>query len=134
MLHPFHSLTIPFAIVTGIFLWISSLATGWTANYLALTRMEHAISHSLRIRRRLGTVRANTMAHWVKHHAAGSVGYVVLGFSSAPFPSWSGCLEFPSRSATSLSPQPVSAMLSTRSGWRGPSVLPMSPFLLRVFS
>jgi site-specific recombinase len=80
MLHPFHSLTIPFAIVTGIFLWISSLANGWMANYLALTRMEHAISHSLRIRRRLGPVRANTIAQWVKHHAAGSVGYVVLGF------------------------------------------------------
>jgi len=80
MLSPFHSLTIPFAIVTGVFLWLSSLATGWTANYLALTRMEPAIVNSLRIRRRLGAARANAIAHWVKHHAAGSVGYVVLGF------------------------------------------------------
>jgi site-specific recombinase len=80
MLHPLLSATIPFAIVTGIFLWLSSLATGWTANYLALTRMESAIANSLRIRRRLGPARANTIALWVKHHAAGSVGYVVLGF------------------------------------------------------
>ncbi len=80
MLHPLLSATIPFAIVTGIFLWISSLATGWTANYLALTRMESAIANSLRIRRRLGSARANAIAHWVKHHAAGSVGYIVLGF------------------------------------------------------
>src|SRR3984957_4309604 len=80
MLSPIHSLTIPFAIVTGVFLWLSSLATGWTANYLALTRMESAIGNSLRIRRRLGPKRANSIAHWVKHHAAGSVGYVVLGF------------------------------------------------------
>jgi len=79
MLFPLHSLTIPFAIVTGVFLWLSSLATGWTANYLALTRMESAISRSLRIRHRLGAERANAIAHWVKHHAAGSVGYIVLG-------------------------------------------------------
>jgi site-specific recombinase len=80
MLHPLHSLTIPFAIVTGIFLWVSSLATGWAANYFALSRMESAIVHSLRIRRRLGPERAHVLAHWVKHHAAGSIGYVVLGF------------------------------------------------------
>ena len=70
----------PFAIATGVLLWISSLATGWTANYVALARMESAIAHSLRIRRRLGSARANAIAHWVKHHAAGSVGYIVLGF------------------------------------------------------
>jgi site-specific recombinase len=80
MLFPFSSLTIPFAIVTGVFLWLSSLATGWTANYLALTRMESAIANSLRIRRQLGAAPANSIAHWVKHHAAGSAGYIVLGF------------------------------------------------------
>src|ERR1700722_18104653 len=79
MLFPLHSLTIPFAIVTGVFLWLSSLATGWMANYVAVTRMESAIAHSLRIRRRLGATRANALAHWLKHHAAGSFGYIVLG-------------------------------------------------------
>ncbi len=79
MLFPLHSLTIPFAIITGVFLWLSSLATGWVANYVAITRMESAISHSLRIRQKLGPTRANALAHWVKHHAAGSVGYIVLG-------------------------------------------------------
>jgi site-specific recombinase len=86
MLFPLSSLTIPFAVVTGVFLWLSSLATGWTANYLALTRMESAIANSLRIRRQLGAAPANSIAHWVKHHAAGSAGYIVLGFllGSAP--------------------------------------------------
>jgi site-specific recombinase len=79
-LFPFQSLTIPFAIITGVFLWLSSLATGWTANYVALVRMESAIANSLRLRRRLGATRANAIAHWMKHHAAGSVGYIVLGF------------------------------------------------------
>jgi site-specific recombinase len=80
MLFPHKSMTIPFAIVTGVFLWLSSLSTGWTANYLALHRMDLAISNSLRIRERLGIVRAERLAHWVHHHAPGSVGYVVLGF------------------------------------------------------
>ena len=79
MLFPLHSLTIPFAIVTGVFLWLSSLATGWTANYVALNRTESAIANSLRIRNRFGSARANAIAHWLKHHAPGSVGYIVLG-------------------------------------------------------
>jgi site-specific recombinase len=80
MLLPHASPTILFALITGIFLWLSSLATGWTANYLALHGMASAISQSLRIRKRLGAKRAATLANWVKHHAPGSVGYVVLGF------------------------------------------------------
>ena len=79
MLFPLASFTIPFAIITGVFLWLSSLATGWCANYVALTRLESAVAHSLRIRRRIGAARANALAHWLKHHAAGSAGYVVLG-------------------------------------------------------
>ena len=79
MLFPHGSMTIFFAITTGVFLWLSSLATGWTANYLALHRMASAISNSLRIREKLGMDRAARLAHWVKHHAPGSVGYIVLG-------------------------------------------------------
>jgi site-specific recombinase len=80
MLFPHASMTIPYAIVTGVFLWLSSLATGWTANYLALHRMATAISNSLRIRAKLGPQRAAKLADWVRHHAPGSVGYIVLGF------------------------------------------------------
>ena len=80
MLFPQASLTILFAITTGVFLWLSSLATGWTANYLALHRMASAISNSLRIRHKLGPARAEKLANWVKHHAPGSVGYIILGF------------------------------------------------------
>ena len=80
MLLPHASLTILFAFITGIFLWLSSLATGWTANYLALHGMATAISQSLRIRKRLGAKRAAALANWVKHHAPGSVGFIVLGF------------------------------------------------------
>jgi site-specific recombinase len=80
MLFPHASLTIPFAIITGVFLWLSSLATGWTANYLAVHKMATAISSSLRIRDRLGPRHAAKLAHWVRYHAPGSVGFIVLGF------------------------------------------------------
>jgi site-specific recombinase len=80
MLFPHASMTIIFSVVTGVFLWLSSLATGWTANYLALHKMATAISNSLRIRNRLGPKRAAILANWVRHHAPGSVGFIVLGF------------------------------------------------------
>ncbi len=80
MVIPHQSGTIAFAIVTGVLLWVSSLATGWTANYIAISKMETAITNSLRVRRRLGLQRAARLADWVKHQAPGSVGYIVLGF------------------------------------------------------
>lgn len=86
MLFPHTSGTIFFAIVTGVFLWLSSLATGWTANYLALHRMATAISNSLRIRNRLGLKRAAKLADWARHHAAGSAGFIVLGFLLGSMP------------------------------------------------
>jgi len=79
MLFPATSLTLLFAVITGVFLWQSSLASGWTANYLALHKMGTAISCSLRIRARLGARRAEKLANWVRHHAPGSVGFIVLG-------------------------------------------------------
>jgi site-specific recombinase len=80
MVIPHQSPTIAYAIVTGVLLWIASLATGWTANYIAVTHMDTAISHSLRLRERLGLKRTARLAEWVKHQAPGSVGYIVLGF------------------------------------------------------
>jgi site-specific recombinase len=79
MLLPHSSGTLFFAIVTGVLLWLSSLATGWTANYIALNKLDASILNSLRIRKRMGARRARKLAHWVRHHAAGSAGFVVLG-------------------------------------------------------
>jgi site-specific recombinase len=86
MLFPHSSMTIVFSIFTGVFLWLSSLATGWTANYLALHKMATAISNSLRIRSRIGAERAAKLANWARHHAAGSMGFIVLGFLLGAMP------------------------------------------------
>jgi len=86
MLFPLSSGTIFFAIVTGVFLWVSSLATGWTANYIALHKVSQAIGNSLRLRRRLGAARAAKLANWAQHHAGGSMGFIVLGFLLGSMP------------------------------------------------
>jgi len=80
MVIPHQSPTIAFAIVTGILLWIASLATGWTANYIAVSKTESAISNSLRLRQRFGLKQTAHLAAWVRHQAPGSAGYIVLGF------------------------------------------------------
>ena len=79
MLFPHQSGTIAFAIVTGVLLWLSSLATGWTANYIATSKMESAISNSLRVRHRLGMKKAARLAEWINHQAPGAIGYIILG-------------------------------------------------------
>jgi site-specific recombinase len=86
MLFPHTSGTIFFAAATGVFLWLSSLATGWTANYVALHKMSDSIANSLRIRRRIGANRAAKLADWAAHHAAGSAGFIVLGFLLGTMP------------------------------------------------
>jgi site-specific recombinase len=86
MLFPHTSGTIFFAIVTGVFLWLSSLATGWTANYIAVHKMSTAISNSIRIRKRLGPRLATRLAIWTRHHAAGSAGFIVLGILLGTMP------------------------------------------------
>ncbi len=86
MLFPHASGTIFFAVVTGIFLWLSSLATGWTANYIALHKLPQAIGNSLRLRKKLGAGRAAKLAEWAQHHAAGSAGFIALGFLLGSMP------------------------------------------------
>ncbi|HXM40743.1 MAG TPA: hypothetical protein VN924_05795 [Bryobacteraceae bacterium] len=73
------SLTIPFAALTGCFLWLSSLAAGWTANWMTLHRLPAALAQSRRLRRSLGTERAVELARIVERHFSGVVGYVCLG-------------------------------------------------------
>ena len=78
-LHPWRSMTIPFAALTGCFLWLSSLVAGWTANWMVLHRLPEGIAQSRGIRQSLGAGRALRLADLVKHHLSGVAGYVCLG-------------------------------------------------------
>ena len=78
-MHLLRSLTIPFAALTGCFLWISGLFAGWTENWMVLNRLPSAIAQSRRIRRSLGEGTAADLADLVNHHFSGVAGYVCLG-------------------------------------------------------
>jgi site-specific recombinase len=78
-MHLFRSLTVPFAALTGCFLWISSLFAGWTANWMVLNRLPEAIAQNRRLRGLLGERAAVKMAGVVRHHFSGAAGYVCLG-------------------------------------------------------
>jgi len=78
-MHLLHSWTVPFAAMTGGFLWLSSLAAGWTANWMALNRLPQGIERSQRLRGLIGEEGAHDLAHIFDHHLSGVVGYVCLG-------------------------------------------------------
>lgn len=78
-MHPWRSLTIPFAALTGCFLWLSSLVAGWTANWMVLNRLPKAIAQSRRIRGAVGLRMTLRLARGVNHHLSGVAGYLCLG-------------------------------------------------------
>ena len=79
-MHPLRSGTLIFAALTGVFLWLSSLAAGWAANWSAFRQLPEAVAASPRIRRLLGPARATALGRFLHRHFAGLAGYAVLGF------------------------------------------------------
>jgi site-specific recombinase len=77
--HPFHGWTLVYAALTGILLWLSSLAAGWTANWSAYRCLPEALARSRRLAAWLGPVGAAKVGRFVQKHLAGFAGYVALG-------------------------------------------------------
>jgi site-specific recombinase len=73
------SLTIPYAALTGCFLWLSSLFAGWTANWMELNHLPEAIAQSRRIPWLFGPKSAFNVALFVRNHLSGMAGYACLG-------------------------------------------------------
>ncbi len=78
-LHPLHSGTIPYAALTGVLLWLSSLGAGWFENWIAYRRLPEALAEHRRLKRLLGPERAKRFAHAVGTGAASVGGSVTLG-------------------------------------------------------
>ncbi len=79
-LHLLRSWTLPFAALTGVFLWMSSLAAGWAANWSAFRRLPEALAGHPRLVYWLGPERAAAAGRLARRHLGGVCGYVVLGF------------------------------------------------------
>jgi site-specific recombinase len=78
-MHLWRSLTIPFAALTGCFLWLSSLVAGWTANWMVVNRLPEAISQNRAVRGAVGEWMAQRLGRAVQHHLSGVAGYFCLG-------------------------------------------------------
>lgn len=78
-MHPLLSWTIPFAIFTGVCLWLQSLAAGWAGNWAAYRRLPQAIAASPRLRRAFGLKGAEKLADAARRHLSGVIGYITLG-------------------------------------------------------
>jgi site-specific recombinase len=77
--HPFHGWTLVFAAATGVLLWLSSLASGWAANWSAYRCLPQALAQNHRIRALLGVGRAQALGRFIHRHISGFIGYFVLG-------------------------------------------------------
>ncbi len=77
--HPLLSLTIPYAILTGVFLWMSSLAAGFAANWSTYRGLPQALATHRGLRNAVGPANAARLGRLASQHLSGIVGYLVLG-------------------------------------------------------
>ncbi|QDE71365.1 gliding motility protein [Myxococcus xanthus] len=85
-LHPWKSGTLLFAAMTGVLLWMSSVAGGWLENFVVYRRLPEALAHHRLPRRLLGEARARRLAAGFQHAASGLGANVTLGFMLALAP------------------------------------------------
>ena len=79
-LNPWKSLTIYYAALTGVLLWLSSFGAGWLQNWVIFRRLPEAIAAHPRLSLLLGEHRARALGHWIAHNAAGIGGNVSIAF------------------------------------------------------
>jgi site-specific recombinase len=77
--HPLHGWTLVFAAITGVILWLSSLAAGWAANWSAYRCLPEALAQSRRLRALFGLPRAQALGRFVHRNISGIIGYLALG-------------------------------------------------------
>jgi site-specific recombinase len=85
--HPLASGTLFFAALTGVLLWLASLAGGWFENWFVYRRLPEAIA-AHRWGATLGRARMERLAHRLEHGATGIGGSVALGFSLGMTPAF----------------------------------------------
>lgn len=79
-LNPTSSLTIPMAALTGVLLWLASIAAGWVENWIVYRRIPEAIGQNRTLKRHLGAASAERFSAWFTRNVSGIGGNVALGF------------------------------------------------------
>jgi len=68
-----------FAALTGVLLWLASLAAGFADNWFAWRRLREALAQQRRLVHALGVLRAARWALWLEHHIGTIAGNLALG-------------------------------------------------------
>lgn len=68
-----------YAVLTGVLLWLSSLAAGYADNMFALRRLRESLTYQRRLVHAVGAARAAHCALWLEKHIASIVGNIAIG-------------------------------------------------------
>lgn len=85
-LDPFTSMTIPFAVLTGVILWTASLCAGAIENWVALHQMSRRVEHVPILVSWLGAAKMQRIVNFSTSNLPGVAGSVVLGILLAMTP------------------------------------------------
>lgn len=78
--HPWRSLALMYAAITGVFLFISGLIAGYVDNRVIFSRIPERVRQSKSLHRFLGFKTTNKFARYLNHSAGGLAGNISLGF------------------------------------------------------
>lgn len=82
---PFTSLTIPFAMLTGVLLWFSSVVAGWTENWIVFRNIPVLIKENTILKNLFGKERAYEIAQGFSSFMGGVAGNLSIAlFLAAP--------------------------------------------------
>ncbi len=85
-LDPLRTLTLFYAALTGVLLWVSSLIAGWFDNWVAFLRLPERLERNRSIRRVFGRHAGIYAAKFLRKNSSGIVGSIALGFFLAFVP------------------------------------------------
>lgn len=80
---PWASLTIPFAMFTGVILWVGGWVSSWIDNAFVFYDVAGALKSQGGLRVRFGEKRVNAVAGFLSHNVGGVAAALVLGFGLA---------------------------------------------------
>lgn len=85
-IHPWTTLTVVYAAMTGVLLWLASMIAGWMENAVVFYRLPEIIRHHKVLRKVIGEKRTTWFADALIRNVSGIVGAISLGFFLAAFP------------------------------------------------